>query len=293
VCIYFLIIFVGTVIVAPRLHATAQFLFQEVSWRFGRLAGQPFYRFLYGTFTLLAVVALPALLKALRIPSINALGLKPGLRHVGEGIQGLVWGLISFLLLTAVLVASNIRVFDAENSARLVANFKNLIFASVALAFFAELIFRGAFFTAFRRNHRFGAAAFSSALFCALLFLLEKPQNQQRVDWTTGFEALGQTLAPLTESQTLLPALLNLTLFGVLLALAFERTGALHFSVGLHAGVIFCFKSFGLLTNSVSKDPSSFWGSDKLIDGWATTGILLLVFLLIERTLPPRKLIES
>jgi len=297
VCIYLFIVFVGTAIVAPRFHATAQFLFQEVNWRFGRLAGQPFYRFLYGTFVLLAIIALPALLKALRIRSVNALGLKSGLRHFGEGIQGAAWGLISFLLLAAVLVASNIRVFDSENSARLVANLKNLILGSLALAFFAELVFRGAFFTAFRRNHRFATAALLSGIFCALLFLLEKPQNlQQRIEWTSGFEALGQVLAPLTNSETLLPALLNLTLLGILLALAFERTGALHFSVGLHASMIFCFKSFGLLTNSISKDLSSsspFWGSDKVVDGWAATVILLLIFLLIERTLPPRKPVDS
>jgi hypothetical protein len=37
----------------------------------------------------------------------------------------------------------------------------------------------------------------------------------------------------------------------------------------------------------------SFWGSDKVVDGWAATVILLLIFLLIERTLPPRKPVES
>jgi hypothetical protein len=80
---------------------------------------------------------------------------------------------------------------------------------------------------------------------------------------------------------------------GVLLALAFERTGALHFPVGLHASLILGLKSFGLLTNTTAKESSPFWGSDKLIDGWLATLVLLVVILLIERTVPPRKPVES
>jgi membrane protease YdiL (CAAX protease family) len=292
VCLYFLFVFVGTAICAPRFHATAQFLFQEVNWRFGRLAGQPAHRYICGTLTLLAIVALPLLLRSLRIRSANDLGLKPGLRHFGEAAQGAAWGLISFLLLSALLLASNIRVFDSDNSARWVADLKSLVLSAAAMAFFAELIFRGAFFTAFRRTQSFWTAALCSGVFHAVFYFLEKPKSPRRLEWNYGFEALGQMLGPFTDPQMLVPALLNLILFSVLLALARERTGALHFSIGLHASAILCFKSYGLLTNPVSKEDSAFWGSDKLIDGWAATIMLLLVFLFIERTLPPRKALQ-
>jgi membrane protease YdiL (CAAX protease family) len=287
--LYFLIVVGGTALVAPRFHATAQFLFQEVNWRFGRLASQPFYRYIYGTLVLLAMVALPWLLKNLRIRSLTDLRLKPDARHFGEAIQGAAWGLISFLLLSALLFASNIRVFDAENSARWVGQLKNFIPVSIGLALLAEILFRGALFTAFRRNHRFWIAAVLSGVFYAFFHFLEKPESPRRIQWTTGFSVLGEMFGPLGDSLGLVPALVNLTLLGILLALALERTGALQFSVGLHASVIFCFKSFGLLTDAASKDASSFWGTDRLFDGWATTIILVLVFLLIERTLPPRK----
>ena len=294
ICLYLLIVFVGTAIVAPRFHATAQFLFQEVNWRFGRLAGQPFYRFVYGTLVLLAIIALPWLLKSLAIRSLSEVGLRRGFRHVAEGIQGAAWGVISFLVLTALLVASGIRVLDLENGPALWRNqLKDILFTSVCLAFVLELVFRGAFFSAVRREQPFWSAAILSAVLYASVLFLERPQNLQRIEWTSGFAVLSQMLSAFTSSEKLIPALPNLILVGVLLALAFERTGALHFSVGLHASLLLGLRSFGALTNASAKDSSAFWGSDKLIDGWIITIVLLLLVLFIERTLPPRKQVET
>ncbi len=295
ICLYLMIVFVGTAVVAPRMHATAQFLFQEVSWRFGRLASQPFQRFLNGTFVLLAVVALPSLLKSLQLRSVRDLGFRPGLRHCGEAIQGIAWAVVSFLLLSALLVASNVRSLDLENGlAQWRGQFVNLAVTSLIFGCILEIVFRGAFFTALRRVHPFWPAAVASTLVYVFLSVLQAPGTyQNRIDWTSGFEALRQVFAGVTDPAVLIPACFNLALFGVLLSLALERTGALHFSVGLQVGALFCVRSFRLLTNATAKETSAFWGSDRLIDGWVLTVMLFIIFLLVERTLPARKVVEA
>ncbi len=82
--------------------------------------------------------------------------------------------------------------------------------------------------------------------------------------------------------QQLIPGFLNLTLAGALLALAYQRTGNLYFSIGLHAGWIFWLKSYGIFTREVPGANAGFWGGAKLIDGWMALLVLsstLLAFL--------------
>jgi uncharacterized protein len=290
VFIYFVVVFAGAAIIAPRFYSTAQFLQYEVSGRFHDIASQPFHRYMVRCLQLVAIIALPSLLKAFGIRSFSALGLKTGLRHFGEALQGIVWGVISLLLVSALLVASNIRVADFDHdSFQWLRHVKNAGIAAIVVSLLEEILFRGALFGALRRYHPFWPAALLSGAIYALLHFLEKPENPPTVEWNSGFVVLAQMFHGLTDWQLLVPAFLNLTLLGALLALALERTVALHFSIGLHAGLIFSFKTFGFLTNQTSKTASTFWGSDKLLDGWATTLILLVVFVLIERTLPPRK----
>ncbi len=49
---------------------------------------------------------------------------------------------------------------------------------------------------------------------------------------------------------------------------AYQRTGALYFSIGLHAGWIFWLKSYKLVTQPAVGANSTLWGTDNLIDGW-------------------------
>ena len=74
-------------------------------------------------------------------------------------------------------------------------------------------------------------------------------------------------------------------LAGILLGLAYQRTGNLYFSIGIHAGWIFVLKLYTTFTVPVSTTPSSFWGTGKLIDGWVA--FLVLVALLVGFKLWP------
>jgi hypothetical protein len=82
-----------------------------------------------------------------------------------------------------------------------------------------------------------------------------------------GLKLLPLMLRGFADVQLLVPGFFSLTLAGGLLALAYQRTGDLNFSIGLHAGWIFCIKGGGVLT---SPGPAGawFWGTGKLFDGW-------------------------
>jgi membrane protease YdiL (CAAX protease family) len=290
--IYLFIVFVGGALIAPRFYATAQFL-EGISRRFSWIADQPFHRYVSRCLILLAIVCLPALFKAIGVRSAAALGLKWHRRHFIELLQGCAWGFAALALCTAFLVGCDARALDLNHdSARWLRHLKNAALAAVVVAVIEEILFRGALFGALRRTRAFWSAGLASAAIYALFHFFEKPETPRFVEWNSGLIVLGRMLRCFTDLPALLPAFINLTLVGLLLALVFERTGALHFSIGLHAGFIFWVKSFGFLTKPAPDSRTWFWGSDKLIDGWACTILMLLIFLLIERTLPPRKASE-
>jgi hypothetical protein len=69
-----------------------------------------------------------------------------------------------------------------------------------------------------------------------------------------------------------------------MLALAYQRTGNLYFSIGLHAGWIFWLKSFGFLTRATAGANAWFWGTSRLIDGWAALIMLGLAYCLFIKS---------
>ncbi|MGZ8939912.1 MAG: CPBP family glutamic-type intramembrane protease, partial [Limisphaerales bacterium] len=119
------------------------------------------------------------------------------------------------------------------------------------------------------------------------------PEHVGRVHWDSGLAVLGQMLAGFTNFDAMIPAFFNLMLVGCLLAMVFERSGSILFPIGLHAGFVFWVKTLNFVTDPVKGEVSAFWGSDKVIDGWATSLALVLIFLLLERTLPPRKVVST
>jgi hypothetical protein len=75
------------------------------------------------------------------------------------------------------------------------------------------------------------------------------------------------------------------------LGLAFERTGTLHFPVGLHAGCVLGTKFFAAVTREIPEQAPWLYGTGRLVDGWAAFPPLLLSLLvlpvLLRRTSAP------
>ena len=75
----------------------------------------------------------------------------------------------------------------------------------------------------------------------------------------------------------MIPGIIGLTLVGLILGIAYLRTGSLYLSVGLHAGWVFMIKFDGTFT-SRAPDASPVWfGDDKMVTGIVAWGMLLIV----------------
>src|SRR5206468_135810 len=111
----------------------------------------------------------------------------------------------------------------------------------------------------------FWPAALISSGFYALVHFFQQPATSDTVEWFSGFTTLGQMFRGFTEWHSLFPGFLNLTLIGTILALGFERTGSLLFSIGLHASLIFWVKSVSFATKPIESGNSWLWGTNKLV----------------------------
>jgi hypothetical protein len=99
-------------------------------------------------------------------------------------------------------------------------------------------------------------------------------------------------LGGFVDVEQVVPGFFNLTLAGALLALGYQYTGNLYFSMGMHAGWIFCLKCYGVITREAANANAWFWGTGKLIDGWLALIVLAAVSLPLLH-LRPRATIDE
>jgi membrane protease YdiL (CAAX protease family) len=288
ILLYLIIVFLGAAAISPHLYASAQFLL-GISHRFSFLADPPFHRFVSRCLILLAILGLPSLFRALGFQSASILGLKFNSRHCLESLHGFCWAFITLAVLAALFAGFEARTLDLKpEPARWLQHLKNAALSAAIVGILEELLFRGALFGSLRQRHSFFRAALYSSILYALLHFLARPEYAGRVHSASGFVVLAQMLRGFTDFSAMIPAFLNLTLIGVLLALVFERTGSLLCSIGLHAGFVFWLKTLNFVTLPTANASTWFWGTNKIVDGWAATLVLVVTFILVQKTIPPR-----
>jgi uncharacterized protein len=286
VCIYFIFVFAGGAIVAPWLHALVQAASQIVPG-FEGLAAKPFPRYVSRSMLAFALLGLWPLGQAVGLKSFRDVGLvrRPdGLSQIGRGF---LLGFISLASLAFILLVMGARVPEPGQSmtAVLVRIFKAGL-AAMLVAPLEEVLFRGVLFGALRKTfHWTLALVLSSAIYAALHFF-ERVGDIGRVDWSSGFVVLFRMLSGFGELEKVMPGLLNLTIAGIILGLAYKRSGTLHYSIGLHAGWIIWLKTFGFITKETESEYGWLLGSGKLIDSWIAFGVLATILLLLSRLVP-------
>ena len=123
----------------------------------------------------------------------------------------------------------------------------NALAAAVTVAFIEEIFFRGIIFKGLREDlPAVWAYLFASLFFSAIHFV--QPANDialSAVGPGAGLRHASESFHRFLDPAPILPGLLGLFLIAVVLCYAFERTGRLYMSMGLHAGWIFGLKSFG------------------------------------------------
>ena len=169
---------------------------------------------------------------------------------------------------------------------------------TVVVSLLEEWIFRGLLLGLWLRYARPVTACVGSSLLFAFLHFLKPPAStviQDPAHVLAGFELFGKILLHFTEPLFFLTAFACLFLVGLILAWARVRTGALWFSIGLHAGWIFTFKGFNKLYQDVPNHPLQPWGvGEDLRSGFLPVATLLVTALichfvlrLFEPAIPP------
>jgi uncharacterized protein len=257
---------------------------------------QPIHRVMHRIAMLVALIGLIWLFRHWQVANKEALGY--GLRRgsfARQMLLGLVCGAAIMLPLMVTLFGLDIRAakanFDwgAVQIAQLIAGG---LLSGLVVAFIEETFFRGALFSAVRRESGVAMAiVLPSLLYASVHFLggrLRLPREE--IEWSTGFAVLGKLLEKYSTPLEFVDSFLALFAVGVLLALVRLRTGAIAACIGLHAAWV-CMIAFVHKSSVVQSEGPTSWlvGSYDGVIGWATVGwigIMAAAYLLIARRVP-------
>jgi hypothetical protein len=273
---YLAVVFLGGALLAPWLYRAAQAAAESFP-ACQSLAAKPFHRFVNRSLLGLALAGLWPLLRRCGLRSWRDLGWTSSTGRWRPVWRGVLVGFAGLGLAGGTVLAAGARIWRAEIL------FPDLALAvagaavtALAVAVIEETLFRGVLQGTFRRAwNPLGALWLSSVVYAALHFLARVRWNEP-VEWTSGLAVLVRMLAGFSDSTLVFPGFLNLVLAGALLGAAFERTGSLYFSAGLHAGWVFWLKLYNATTCEVAGAFPRLWGSGKLTDGWIALPALAL-----------------
>jgi uncharacterized protein len=161
----------------------------------------------------------------------------------------------------------------------------NLLLTSISVAVIEEFFFRGVIFGLLRQSRpTWLAAVFVSAIFSIIHPLRPGSTGAAPITWHSGFDLLFQVIQHLIEPLDLIGGFLTIFVFGLVLAQATVKTGALWLPIGLHAGVVFAKMSFNKLTHHLTDFPP--WFGPDLVTGVGAIAILLLLWLVVWLLFP-------
>jgi membrane protease YdiL (CAAX protease family) len=282
--IYFIIVFFGGALLAPWL------------WHLGQLANHfepflritanaPFHRYLDRSFLLLALAGIWPLMRSLGTTSWREIGLPPPYGQMNKLVGGLLLGLLSLAFVVVIEIGAGARSFNHNATAHQItgAIFSALI-SAVVVGLIEEILFRGAVYGGLRKALYWPFALVFSSFIFAFVHFLGRADIPGPIEWNSGLILLPR----LFDLQAFFPEFLGLTLVGILLALAYQRTGNLYCSIGMHAGWVLVLRIFASLTVQSPAVSGVFWGSGKMIDGWLAF-LALAITLVIFQILPLEK----
>ena len=278
--IYIVVVFFGGALLAPWLYWLAQHFAHSVP----KLASAPFHRFMDRSFLILAMAGVWPLLRALGAKSLRETGLVAPYGQSQKLFGGLLLGFVSLAVVAGIVLVAGGRATAGSSSAgKIIETILSAAGTAAVVAILEEILFRGGVFGGLRRVFYWPLALVLSSLIYALVHFLQRADFAGAVAWYSGLELLPRMLAGFADFHALVPGFFSLTLAGVLLGLAYQRTGNLYFSIGLHAGWIFWLKIFGTFTADVPRAAVWFWGTGKMIDGWLAFLVLALTLAVFNR----------
>jgi membrane protease YdiL (CAAX protease family) len=269
--IYLVWVFAGGALLAPWLY----WLAQTVTASFPLLTQTPFHRFVDRSLLILALAGLWPLLRAFGTTSARDIGLLPPRGHWKKFWGGLLLGSLTLAIVAGTALGSGERILAQNLTAhKVVGTIGNALAAAAVVGCLEEILFRGGIFGGLRRNFYWPLALAASSVIYALVHFLQRVDLNGPVTWNSGLALLPRMLGGFLDFSALVPGFFTLTLAGILLGLAYQRTGNLYFSIGLHAGWIFWLKTYGAFTADAPRAVTWLCGTGRLIDGWLTFLVL-------------------
>jgi uncharacterized protein len=223
-----------------------------------------FSRYFCRALVISAVVLLPFLLRRLRPPVTGSDGLWRRVTWKSALLQCAVGWLIAGGLLYgmergfAAMGAYTLRPHPVGSAEAL----GRSLVPALVVSLVEEWLFRGVLLGLWLRFSKPLTACIGTALIFALVHFLKLPAEAEIAPPTSmlaGFVLLGKLLWHFTESLFFIADFMTLFVLGLILAHARLRTGALWFSLGLHAGWIMAFKGFNLRFSPVLSHPLHPW----------------------------------
>jgi len=283
--IYIVAVFIGGALLAPWLYWFAQ-AFAHI---FPHIAATPFHRFVNRSLLVFALAGLWPLLRALGITSWHEIGLVRPHGQLKKLLGGLLLGFTTLAIVAGMAIACGNRVFiQPTTTYKIITLIISAIGTAVIVAVIEEILFRGGVFGGLRKLFYWPFALLISSVVYALVHFLHHAEFTGTVTWSSGLVLFPQMLGGFADFYAFAPAFFNLTLAGTLLCLAYQRTGNLYFSIGLHAGWIFWLKTYGAFSTSTPYATTWFWGTGRMVDGWLAF-IVLAAALALFNFLPLKK----
>jgi len=280
--IYIAVVFIGGALFAPWLYRLAQWFAHS----FPQAARAPFHRFMDRSFLIFALAGLWPMLRSLGAMSWRETGLIPPYGQWKKLFGGMLLGFLTLAVVAAIAVGGGDRAFaPAMSTYKLVAVFFGAAVTAALVGTLEEILFRGGIFGGLRRVLYWPFALFISSAIYALVHFLQSAESTGPIGWDSGLALLPRMLSGFADLHAILPGFFSLTLAGVLLGLAYQRTGNLYFSIGLHAGWIFCLKIYSQITLQSPHAAIWFWGGGNMTDGWLAF-FALIVTLAVFKFLP-------
>jgi membrane protease YdiL (CAAX protease family) len=286
--VYLVAVFLGGALLAPWLYHAVQALAPSVE-ALEKLARAPFGRYVNRALLICALIGLPFFVRGAGIRRWSDVGLpsrRVAWRRLGAGF---VLGFVSLAAVCSIALGAGARTLNLSRTpGELAGQLVGALLTAAVVATIEELLFRGAIFGGLSRAMPWGAALLASGALYGIVHFLTRPVSPDTVDWLSGVRVMPTMLAGAADVKTLVPAFLSLTLAGVVLGLAYARTGDLWASIGIHAGWIFWLRFYGFLTKAVPGVDQWFWGTRNLIDGWLAFAALVVVLAVVIATVRVR-----
>jgi len=276
--IYIIAVFIGGALLAPLLYWLAQAF---AHWA-PKLAGAPFHRYVNRAILGIALIGLWPLVKNLGFTSLSEVGLVNPRGQMKKLGGGFLLAFVSMAVAVALAFACHARHVNTRISGgQILMRLLEASGTAIAVAPLEELLFRGALFGALRRAFHWIYALLLSSMFYAIMHYFESGKDSGAVTWLSGLQLLPSMFGNFGNLHAVIPGFFNLTLIGALLALAYQRTGNLYFSIGLHMSWIIWVKAYMALSAFEPGADRWLWGVGRMaiVNGWIALPILFATLL--------------